>query len=164
MSGEFSNFASYDLIKNRKTNENKESQFRAVSFYKQANDFYYSSKFLFDAGKLDYMNVILTNTAFACELYMKALLYHFNITFNSTHGLKDLFEKLEDLEKDFISKNIFNNSPHKDNFEMCLNEQNEAFKQYRYSCEVNRLVGDFNFLFCFAKILEYVCSKNIKLS
>ena len=30
---------SYNLIKNRKINENKDSQFRAVSFYKQANNF-----------------------------------------------------------------------------------------------------------------------------
>lgn len=69
--------APFDLKKNRQLNENKDNNFRAKSFYRQGREFYLASKFLFDCGKLDFMNVIATNLAFSCELFIKALLISF---------------------------------------------------------------------------------------
>lgn len=154
--------APFDLKSNRAMNENKDNSFRAMSFYKQGKEFYLSAKYLFEHRQLDMMNVISTNLTFACELFLKSLLYYSNKSFGHTHGLKQLFNMLGETEKDFIKENVFANSQYQDDFELCLSEQNDAFVEYRYICEVERYAIDFNFLFCFANILEKVCSYNLK--
>ena len=101
------------------------------------------------------MPVTLANVAFSCELLLKAILYGFGVDFSKTHGLKGLFEKLPQNEQEYISKNIAIENREKE-FYLCLQEQDQAFPEYRYMCEAKAMSANPKFLFAFAHILKFV--------
>lgn len=128
------------------------------SMYRSAYEYYDASKIL--RKDLKYLLVALTNTAFSCELYLKAMLIGFGTDYldrnliTDRHNIEDLFTLLPLSEQNYIKNNI----ALKDitEFDLLLHENGNAFVVYRYACERNEICGDVNFLFAFADILKFV--------
>lgn len=145
---------SFDLAKTPKFDMKTDKVELAIRSYDLANVYFAAAKLLFEKS-FEYMPVILANTAFSCELYLKALLHGYNIDFGRAHGLKDLFERLPREIRDYIYQNIAIENREKE-FPLCLAEQNDAFVTYRYMNEAKRLTAHPVFLFAFAHILKFV--------
>ena len=146
-------FAPFDLYKTRKFDHKKDQESLRKSFYKLGSQYFEVS--CFTIKNLDWMPVTLANMAFSCELFLKAILYGFGLDFSKTHGLKGLFEKLPKDEQEYISKNIAIENREKE-FYLCLQEQDQAFPEYRYMCEAKAISANPSFLFAFAHILKFV--------
>ena len=95
----------------------------AIRSYDLANIYFAAANLLLEKS-FEYMPVVLANTAFSCELYLKALLHGYNIDFGRAHGLKALFEQLPSDTRDYISQNTAIKNREKE-FPLCLAEQNE---------------------------------------
>lgn len=127
------------------------------SLYRSATDYYNASKML--RRNLDYFLVALTNVAFSCELYLKALLIGFDKDYQDKsivtdpHNLEDLFRALPANEQRYIGNNIY--LQEKSEFELLLHENGNAFIVYRYACERKDICGHADFLFAFADILKF---------
>lgn len=145
-------FAPFDLSKTRKFNRKTDQEHLRKSFYELASQYFEVS--LFTVRNPNWMPVTLSNLAFSCELFLKALLYGFGIDCKNMHGLKDLFEKLPESEQAYISNNIAIKNRDAE-FPLCLKEQNEAFVEYRYMCEAKAITGNPLFLLAFAHILKF---------
>ena len=146
-------FAPFDLSKTRKFDRKKDQESLRKSFYKLGAQYFEVS--CFTIKNLNWMPVTLANVAFSCELLLKAILYGFGVDFSKTHGLKGLFEKLPQNEQEYISKNIAIENREKE-FYLCLQEQDQAFPEYRYMCEAKAMSANPKFLFAFAYILKFV--------
>ena len=146
-------FAPFDLSKTRKFDRKKDQDSLRKSFYKLGVQYFEVS--CFTIKNLNWMPVTLANVAFSCELLLKAILYGFGVDFSKTHGLKGLFEKLPQNEQEYISKNIAIENREKE-FYICLQEQDQAFPEYRYMCEAKAMSANPKFLFAFAYILKFV--------
>ena len=133
-------FAPFDLSKTRKFDRKKDQESLRKSFYKLGVQYFEVS--CFTIKNLNWMPVTLANVAFSCELLLKAILYGFGVDFSKTHGLKGLFEKLPQNEQEYIY--------------ICLQEQDQAFPEYRYMCEAKAMSANPKFLFAFAHILKFV--------
>lgn len=94
------------------------------------------------------------NIAFACELYLKAILRESG---NKTklHNLEKLYVKLPDEIKNEIEKN-FNG----DDFLKELKGICNAFVDWRYVYEKETIEINFAFLYKFAKVLSEMLKKN----
>lgn len=147
-------FAPFDLVITPKFDKNTDKVKLAVNSYELANLYFVAASLLIN-NSLELMPVILSNVSFSCELYLKALLFGYEIDFGNTHGLKNLFDKLPLDIKDYISWNIDIDNRERE-FELCLAELNEAFVTYRYMNEVKSIAANPRFLFAFAHILKYV--------
>lgn len=146
-------FAPFDLSKTTKLNRTINNMQLAIKTAKIADNYFEASNILLQFMHL--MPVTLTDISFACELYLKALLYGYNVDFGNIHGLKDLFSKLPEDIKTFIAHNIAIDNRDTE-FDLCLTEQNKAFIFYRYMNEVERITATPLFLFAFAHILKFV--------
>ena len=151
--GENGNFAPFNLTQTPKFNKKTDKVQLAISTFKIANNYFEAAQILLK--QIHLMPVVLTNISFACELYLKALLHGYNVDFGNTHGLKDLFVKLPEDIKNYISQNIAIDNRDTE-FELCLTEQNDAFIIYRYMNEVKTITANPYFLFAFAHILKFV--------
>ena len=152
MANNESAFAPFDLSKTPKYDKKVDQKHLAKSFYRLACQYYEVS--LFTLCNLNWMPVTMANAAFSCELFLKAILYGFGISFGNVHGLEDLFKLLPQKEQDFIAKNI-NIKNRENEFYLCLSEQSKAFTEYRYMCEAKSMAGNPIFLFEFAQILKF---------
>ena len=127
------------------------------SLYRSATDYYNASKML--CCNLNYFLVALTNVAFSCELYLKAMLIGFDkdycdkCEFTDPHNIEYLFRGLPKSEQKYISDNI--SLTEKAEFDLLLHENGNAFVVYRYACERNDICGHTDFLFAFADILKF---------
>ena len=151
-------FAPFDLTKTPKFDKKKDKVELSIQSFELANTYFRAAQILFsNRGFIVYMPVILTNIAFSCELYLKALLHGYNIDFGNTHELKDLFDKLPDSIKEYVAENIAIENRERE-FPLCLKEQNSAFTTYRYMNEVKSISANPQFLFAFAHVLSFVYS------
>lgn len=146
-------FGPFDLTKIPKYDKGPDKIQLAINTFKLANKYFEAAKLLLK--NIDLMPVVLSNISFSCELYLKALLYGYNIGFDDIHGLKDLYNKLPEEVKDYIASNIAIDNRERE-FPLCLSEQNKAFVVYRYINEAKLITANPVFLFAFAHILKFV--------
>ena len=148
-------FAPFDLTQTPKFDRTTDKVELAIRSYEIANKYLAAAKLLLEKS-FEYMPVVLSNVAFSCELYLKALLHGYAIDFgNAGHGLYDLFQLLPDYVRDYISQNIAIENRDAE-FNLSLKEQNTAFVTYRYMNEVKTITANPGFLFAFALILKFV--------
>ena len=145
--------AYFDLSKNKSINIKIDKIELRDGFYRSACQYYSAVKILFP--KIELMNVTMSNAAFSCELFLKAILYGFDINFGKTHQLEKLFALLPERAKDYIKQNIAIENKEIE-FLQCLNEQSKAFEMFRYSCEVKCIAFKIDFLPALADILKFV--------
>lgn len=151
---ESDDFSPFDLSNVPKFNKKTDRIELSIKSFGIANRYLSAAKMLNDKNILYYLPVILTNVSFACELYLKAMLFGYNIDFGNTHGLNDLFKLLPDGLQNYISQNISIKNREKE-FHLCLAEQNNAFVIYRYINEAKCITANPVFLFAFAHILQF---------
>lgn len=88
---------------------------------------------------------LATNLAFACELYMKSILFNRRIDCRDTHDLYGLYELLETEDKKQI-RQLRTRKMGKEGFELTLKENGKAFVIFRYLYERTSMVSDIQFL------------------
>ena len=108
--------------------------------YENAKKYYRAAGILAKAdSKL--MSVICVNFAFSCELFLKAILYKHNITPEKVHSLNDLFGMLpERIQKQIKAKAAFRYES-KEDFDMILKANSNAFGFIRYAHE-RKMTGE----------------------
>ncbi|MCL2569239.1 MAG: HEPN domain-containing protein [Oscillospiraceae bacterium] len=110
----------------------------AKSAYKNADEFFAVAIFLERRDRRRLITFI-ANLAFACELYIKSLIYSSGETPKQTHELKDLYDQLDERIKKRIVCEM--NLPESEVFQV-LGEISGSFDYARYSHE--RLALAFN--------------------
>lgn len=81
----------------------------------------------------------IVNTAFACELYLKAILIKLvpNPVLND-HALLDLFHQLPESIRSSLNNSYKNKSPYYMELEEVLAIHSESFKNWRYAYEIGK--------------------------
>lgn len=80
----------HDKIGNIKTDKKQ----LAKAALRNADEFYIGVGIIFKASFAFLIQVVSVNLAFACELYLKAMLYELDIDFGKTHRMIDLYKLL----------------------------------------------------------------------
>ena len=125
----------HDSIGNRKTDKNE----LARAAFENAEQFYIGAALIFKES-IDLIQVVSVNLAFACELYLKSMLYKLDISFGRSHRVSDLYRLLsEEIQKKIKEKVSFRYET-KDNFELVLEEISDAFVFLRYAHERKAVV------------------------
>ena len=97
------------------------------------------------------------NIAFACELYLKAIMIHRSVNneFWTGHELRELFSHLDSADSQVIEKNFANKLPSKD-LHTFLIGNNKVFEEWRYALE-GSVMMDISGFEAFSEILhDYV--------
>ena len=113
-----------------------------------------------------YTTPAIVNSAFACEVYLKALLFFYNIRMKKKeHKLKELYELLPEDDKECIKREILirYGRAWKDGFGLeRLEHISDAFVKWRYNYEyvpekLSNMQIDIGFLNAFRNALRDVC-------
>ena len=99
-----------------------------------------------------HLEMYLALSALACEIYMKAIIYHENLHRDNQvrgHQLNDLFSKLPVPVKDSVSSKI-------DNIEIILPAIKDMFTTLRYDFEQNWIRGDYLAVFGLMEELKVI--------
>ena len=124
------------------------------------------AKFRHDTADIEwYTTPAIVNSAFACEVYLKAILLYNGISPDKIHKIGDLYAKLPDSIKDFVRMTTANNHGGiwTDNWGFELLENiSDAFREWRYSYEhdwgKSRIMHiDISFLKAFRNALREAC-------
>lgn len=136
--------AKLQMDANEKKNPTTQEDFRkyAESIFRCAEEYATLAiapfPYLFDKA----ITAITTNMAFACELYLKALLVMEQKKTVSGHKIDELFRSIQSDEiKNRIQKRVGY-----DNFDLCIQEIKLAFTVTRYTYEYKQMAWDFKFL------------------
>lgn len=114
-------------------------------------------------GSIDiewYSTPAIVNSAFACEVYLKALLRFYAIPVKKEHGLKEFFELLPEKTKQWIKQTVLIISGGKwtDSFGLdMLDSISNAFVEWRYVYEYSKMQIDIGFLAAFRNALREAC-------
>ncbi len=114
-----------------------------------------------------YITPATVNSAFVCEVYIKALMKYYGVKTAKKHKLKELYEALPEKAKEWIKITVRNYyggiwmNPF--GFE-CLDNISDAFEQWRYSYEHDwnescTMNIDLGFLMAFRNALREACSQ-----
>ena len=119
-------------------------------------------KFRHDTADIEwYTEPATVNSAFACEVYLKALLYYYDIQLKKQHKIKELYEMLPDDPRDFIKQTamVTCGGTWKDAFSRdLLDNISDAFVDWRYSYESERSMQiNLGFLIAFRNALREAC-------
>ncbi len=146
----------------------KDPQTRAMVMYDTACGFAACADYALEkiSGKIvpNLGTASLVNTAFACELFLKALLLYTNSKNPRGHKLKTLFEKLPNKYQTLVETEVFRRCggqvktiwgvPH-------LDELSNAFSEWRYWFEDKRntMRGEIGYLNNFREVLKELCAE-----
>lgn len=108
----------HDKIGNRQTDK----KILARNALKNADQFFVASGELYKRFQFEFMEVVSVNLAFACELYLKAMLYALEVDFGRTHRLLDLYKLLPEKYQLEIKDSVHYQHERNDNFELVLKE------------------------------------------
>lgn len=129
----------HDRIGNIKTNKKE----LAKSAFRNAEEFYIGAGLIF-MQDIHLIQVVSVNLAFACELYLKAILYELDLDFGRTHRIIELFQLLPEEYQNKIKENVHFKYEKKENFELVLEEISDAFVFLRYSHERKAVVSNWD--------------------
>jgi hypothetical protein len=119
------------------------------SIFDSAESFYLGAKIILKSAEKQMMDTqsttfqlpilpYITNMSFSLELYLKCLLEIENINKPRTHEIAILYNKLSNNIKSKLSNNV----PRYREFEDSLKEISNAFEEWRYSYEKDKLSID----------------------
>ena len=97
-----------------------------------------TGKFEHDTADISwYTTPAAVNSAFACEVYLKALLNFYDIEQPKKHKLRDLYDLLPEKEREFVKGSTINQTGRWTNLWGCelLDNISEAFVKWRYIFE-----------------------------
>lgn len=91
----------HDRIGNIKTDKKE----LAKSAFRNAEELYTGAGLIF-MQNIQLIQVVSVNLAFACELFLKAILYELDIDFGRTHRIVELFQLLPEEYQKKIKENV----------------------------------------------------------
>lgn len=106
--------------------------FECREMFLQAQGFSKCAKIAKEDG-IECSTPAIVNYAFACEVYLKSLLYFSDISFNKKHELKELFDLLPEKYKESIMRLTLAECGSWDGYS--LDNISNAFIEWRYSYE-----------------------------
>ena len=112
----------HDRIGNIKTDKKE----LAKSAFRNAEELYTGAGLIF-MQNIQLIQVVSVNLAFACELFLKAILYELDIDFGRTHRIVELFQLLPEEYQKKIKENVNFKYEKKSNFELVLEEISDTF-------------------------------------
>lgn len=126
----------------------------AKSSYEHGLEFYKLSGLGLSHGISDYFSAINTNVSFACELFLKSMLYFYNIKESTQHNLFMLYKKLprEMQEEIYLNHPCTNIS--RDRFYISFEQLGNSFTVFRYSYERLGLAWNGDFLYELVVVLQ----------
>lgn len=111
-----------------------------------------------------YSTPAAVNSAFACEVFLKALLLYFGIPKSNQHNLKKLYDRLPDKTKDWVKQTVLlRYGAWSDAFGLeLLDSISDTFVKWRYSYEHDpkktcSLQNNISFLMAFRNTLRETC-------
>jgi hypothetical protein len=129
--------------------------------YESARKYYRAASILAKADSR-LMSVICVNYAFACELFLKAILYKHNITPERVHSLSDLFAMLPDrIQREIKAKAVFQYESPED-FDAILKFNSNAFGFIRYAHEKKAFGENFDGIFGITRAAGVVAKQYFK--
>ena len=132
----------HDKIGNIKTDKKQ----LAEAALRNADEFYIGAGIIFKASSAFLIQVVSVNLAFACELYLKAILYELDIDFGKTHRIIDLYKLLPPTVQTKIRSNVHFSNDKSENFELVMEEISDSFVFLRYAHERKAVVGNWGCL------------------
>jgi len=126
--------------------------------YKSAEKYFSIFERCFDMIITENHTALCTNIAFACELYIKSLVFNESIDCRKKHDLLELYNMLPITIKEELKEIHPCSNSKKDRFELELKELGKAFIVFRYSYERKRLAWNMQFLIELALTLRYYTS------
>lgn len=129
----------HDRIGNIKTDKKE----LAKSAFRNAEELYTGAGLIF-MQNIQLIQVVSVNLAFACELFLKAILYELDIDFGRTHRIVELFQLLPEEYQKKIKENVNFKYEKKSNFELELEEISDTFVFLRYSHERKAVVSNWD--------------------
>lgn len=118
----------------------------SIGCYKHAESFYNVAFRCKDMLLSENMDAVFTNIAFACELYLKCLLFSEQIDCRKEHDLYRLYKSLPDEVQAEIKALHPCGNILKVNFELELKEVGKAFTVFRYMYERKMVAWNGQFL------------------
>ncbi len=106
--------------------------FECREMFLQAHGFSKCAKIAMEGG-IECSTPAIVNYAFACEVYLKSLLYFSDISFKKKHELKELFDLLPEKYKESIMRLTLAECGSWDDYS--LDNISNAFIEWRYSYE-----------------------------
>lgn len=105
----------------------------------------------------------IANMAFACEIYMKTLLFYNHIPYKREHNLEKLYFLLPEKYRETIQQESIRLYGKMENaFRITyLNNVSEAFNEWRYSFEHDRLSIETGYLFLLGELLREMCCQEL---
>lgn len=156
-----------DMAKNpmRELKTKEDYEIWAKECYNSAEAFYevtFRCKEMIFRNKYDTFAVLM-NVAFACELYLKTLLFWQNIDGRRKgHDLYNLYKNLPEKIRDQLKELHPCGNTSKSNFELELQEIGKAFVVSRYMYERQCMACDVQFLFDLLFTLRKYIGENSK--
>lgn len=133
----------------------------AKAAFRNADEFYIGAGLIFKES-LQLIQVVSVNLAFACELYLKAILYELNIDFGKTHRISDLYKLLPIQYQEKVRENVHFQYRQENHFELVLEEISDAFVFLRYAHERKIIVSDWDGLNSISTAVMKVTKEIIK--
>lgn len=137
----------HDKIGNIKTDKKQ----LAKAALRNADEFYIGAGIIFKTSTALLIQVVSVNLAFACELYLKAMLYELDIDFGKTHRIIDLYKLLPTAVQTKIRINVHFSNDKLENFELVMEEISDSFIFLRYAHERKAVVGNWGGLSAMAE-------------
>lgn len=132
----------------------------ARSAFENAEQFYIGAALIFKES-IEFIQVVSVNLAFACELYLKSMLYKLDINFGKSHRVSELYKLLpEEIQKNIREKVSFRHE-RKDNFELVLEEISDAFVFLRYAHERKAVVSNWDGLSSITKAIMLIARDTV---
>lgn len=148
---------SHDKIGNRKTDKKE----LAKSAFENANEFLSGAGLIF-MHDIRLIQVASVNLAFACELYLKAMLFELDIDFDRIHRIIELYRLLPEKYQKKIKANVHFKYEKEDNFELVLEEISNTFVFLRYSHERNAVVSNWDGLAAISKAIMEIAREVVE--
>lgn len=150
----------FQMEKNEEYKLNTREDYKKIakSTYRTAVGFYIISQRCLDMVLSEYSNQICTNIAFACELFLKSILFENGIDCRKQHDLYKLYNLLPNNNKKIIKRMHKSGNIKKEDFELNLREIGKAFVVLRYSYERKRMAYNLQFLMELTIALDKYCT------
>lgn len=116
---------------------------------------------MFRTAAVSLIQVVSVNLAFACELYLKAILYELDIDFGKTHRIIDLYKLLPAAIQIKIKENVYFPNDKPENFELVMEEISDSFIFLRYSHERLAVVSNWGGLSAIAEDIMKVARETV---
>lgn len=149
----------FQMEKNEEYKLNTKDDYKKIakSTYQSAVGFYIISQKCIDMILSEYSNQIVVNIAFACELFLKSILFEREIDCRKEHNLYKLYNLLPSDNKKVIKELHKSGNINKKSFELNLKEVGNSFVILRYSYEKKRLAYNLQFLIELLIALDEYC-------